>query len=141
MSKFDVLVGHKIRKVFVAEGEESMAFVTDAGTFAFETEGDCCSETWFADLIGFKALIATSPPNYWGGQVFSAEDFELPSEEGGRSRQEYDDVMGVRLKTHAGVCEILYRNSSNGYYGGSISRVFVPESLEGWKEITGDWSA
>lgn len=134
MSKFDVLVGHTIRKVFVREGEEAMAFVTDLGTFAFQTDGDCCSETWFADLNGYAALA---------GAVSRVEEFELPEEAGkdGRTRQEEDQVMGVRIRTWRGDCEILYRNSSNGYYGGSIAFVFVPESLDGWKQITGDWQA
>lgn len=136
MSDFNVMRRKKVSAIYVRPGEDALAFVTPDGTFAFETEGDCCSETWFADINNPQALLSGG-----FGYIYKIEDFELPDPEDGRSRQESDQVMGVRLTTHAGVCEILYRNSSNGHYGGSISRVFVPESIEGWVAVTEDWRA
>jgi hypothetical protein len=137
-----VLVGQRIKQVFVRGGdraEDAIAFVTERGTFAFDTGADCCSETWFADIINRAALSGGG----WSARVSRVTEMQFPKNAGedGRSRQDSDEVMGFEIRTHRGVCQIIYRNSSNGYYGGSLNGCFVPESLEGWTEITEDWQA
>jgi hypothetical protein len=137
-----VLVGQKIRAIYVKEakgdGEDAIAFVTDRGTFAFDTDSDCCSETWFADITSPQAVLN-------GYCITSVTAMEFPEhddrEPDPRSRQEYDEVMGFEIKTWKGVCQIIYRNSSNGYYGGSLEPCYVPDNIEGWTQITTDWRA
>ena len=128
------LVGKTIQGVRVSEDQHVLMFDTDNGVVAYETYGDCCSETWFADITGFAALI--------GGTVRSAEEIPLPeyNVEDGRGRQESDEAYGVKIITDKGYADIVYRNSSNGYYGGSIGLADMDHDT-GMSKITDDWRA
>lgn len=134
MSDFGVLLGKDIDDVFVSDDQQYIKFRMYGREFVFVTDGDCCSETWFADIIGRKNLTNEF--------ISGVETLELPSDpKDGRSRQEYDQVYGVRFKTKRGDCDVIYRNSSNGYYGGSASLCNEPPEGIKWEKITGDWQA
>ena len=64
----------------------------------------------------------------------------------------YSDVIkhyGYTVTTPMGYFDILFRNSSNGYYGGSLDLVDdeegswrdKPDSETKWEVVTKDWSA
>lgn len=128
------IAGKRIERLEVGDQEGQLRFtVKDGAPVVWQTEGDCCSETWFADIIGTENLV--------GHEVLKAEEIEVPAVEDNRTRQEEDQFYGVRLVTEKGPCEIIYRNSSNGYYGGSIYLPDPPSSCDKWKEISADWSA
>lgn len=127
------LVGKKINGLFVNSDQSLLVFDTDGGDVAYRTWGDCCSETWFADIVGVPALL--------GGIVASADDVEMADVEDGRTRQEYDHLYGVKIKTDKGYADIVYRNSSNGYYGGSIDHVSLPSRPDDLAAIADDWQA
>lgn len=129
------LIGKKVNAVYVGNADEVLLFSTDDGPIAYETYGDCCSETWFADIIGVSALI--------GGVVRTVEDSvpENYNEDDGRGRQECEEVYGHKITTDKGYVDIVYRNSSNGYYGGSCHLMGVAPSPEGMVQITDDWKA
>lgn len=113
--------------------EGAIVFVTDQGPFQYNCDGDCCSETWFSDIIGFDALI--------GSPVMSVSAMEGGREdEGPRCRQDVDSIYGIKIVTQKGHCDIMFRNSSNGYYGGDCSPAEF-KGLRGFKQITGDWEA
>jgi len=95
--------------------------------------GTCCSETWFADIIGVEALL--------GATVTNVEAVPMESVEDGRSRQEHDEFYGVKLTTTKGYVDIVYRNSSNGYYGGYIELADKVYGEQSFKNIMSDWSA
>lgn len=129
------LIGKKVSAAYVGNADEVLLFLTDAGPIAYKTYGDCCSETWFADIVGVSALI--------GGTVRTVED-SVPddyNDEDGRCRQEYDSVYGHKVVTDKGYVDIVYRNSSNGYYGGSCDLMSVAPLPEGMVQITDDWKA
>lgn len=127
------LVGHKVMGVFVSNDEEEMIFVTATGAFRYRCDGDCCSYTWFADMVGVRQLI--------GHTVTKAEEISVPVTDV-RERSEQDQNYGIRLTTDGGVCDIVYRNASNGYYGGSIDLVdTLPDTLDKFRPIYEDWSA
>lgn len=133
------LIGKTIRNIYVGQGESILAVQTDQGIVAYDTEGDCCSETWFADIIGVSALI--------GGVVMEVEE-AVPEtykpEEDGRTRQEEDEAYGWKITTDKGYADIIYRNSSNGYYGGWSYLMENPpsaEALNSFTKITDDWHA
>lgn len=129
------LVGHKVMGVFVKNDEEELIFVTATGAFLYRTYGDCCSQTWFADMTGVKQLI--------GYTVTQTEAIDVPITFGDvRDRSEEDQNYGIRITTDGGVCDIVYRNASNGYYGGSIDLVDVlPDTLDKFRPVYEDWSA
>lgn len=136
------LEGRRVEQLRIEQGDERLIFVTDQGPIAYETDGDCCSETWFADITGVDCLL--------GHVVTKIEDVEYanydgadgirPPEEDGRSRQEVDQYYGVKLTTDLGYVDIVYRNSSNGYYGGDCEQT-DRVGLEDTAEITSDWQA
>jgi hypothetical protein len=127
----DVLIGKTVNHLLVSADESQLVFETDGGDVILDTEGDCCSETWFADVLGFDALI--------GSPVESVYEPELSDTDDGRTRQESDRFYGYKITTAKGVCDIIYRNSSNGYYGGEsyVGSTRLPDL----REITADWRA
>lgn len=98
---------------------ETLTFVTDKGLISFDGEADCCSETWFADFFNI--------PDVLNSKVISVEVIDLEVgdynvEKDNRTRQECDEVYGYRIRTEKGSGVFSLRNSSNGWYGGSIGK-------------------
>jgi len=131
------LIGKTIKQVLIGEDESMIAFVTDTGNIYFQTTEDCCSETWFSDILNIINILGT--------EVISAEAIELSdyNVEDGRTRQESDEAYGYRVSSAKGETTFIFRNSSNGYYGGGLAHYTRPvRSLEDFKEITvDDWKA
>lgn len=141
------LLGLVVNSISVNDGESVLKFSTDQGDKFFVAYGDCCSESWFADIIIDR--------DFKGQRVVEVIELELPEfvqkliESDGRTRQEYDAVYGFKIKLKddkswlQNSIEIIFRNSSNGYYGGWVeySETF-PKGAEGnFKEITKNWTA
>ena len=127
------LIGKTITALRVNEDQSILAFDhQDGSSTSYQTDGDCCSETWFADITGISALI--------GGTVAEVAEVEMQSIDDGRTRQDEDEFYGVKLRTDKGIADIVYRNSSNGYYGGSI-HLYQHTLPENMTSITDDWRA
>lgn len=139
------LEGKIVEKVFVDDKQHTLVFVTDTGEqIAYATEADCCSETWFADIVGIEAILgykSTSNNLFRKIREIQLLDMEWYPVEDGRSRQETDRAYGYRLWTPLGRTAIAFRNSSNGYYGGNISLCKVQIDTSKMKQITEDWHA
>lgn len=130
----DSLVGKVITKLLIGPGEHSLVFETDHGDVIWEAEGDCCSESWFSDILGHMFLIH--------GKVSQVSTLDLPdwvNTDDGRGRQECDQAYGIKITTDKGIGEVIFRNSSNGYYGGHafVSKFRGSDLVE----IGADWSA
>ena len=140
-SALDDLIGKTVRGVRMTDDQSFVAFDTDSGTVGYECDGDCCSETWIADIINLRELI--------GSKVEDAKTLDLPEPKDDRSRQEEDTAYGVQLRTISeysalpALVEFIYRNSSNGYYGGSLIREdHLPDGLiQIQPNAQGHWSA
>lgn len=112
------LVGKTIVEIFLADDQGAIKFVlSDGSEIVAHADCDCCSHTWIEEIINLPAALR-SP-------VLKAEDIELPAEfQQPTKRGHYEEEMsyyGFAIKTLNGCCTIAYRNSSNGYYGGSLS--------------------
>lgn len=129
------LMGKLIRSVKVNDDQSVLVFDTDDGAIVYETEADCCSETWFSDILNIS--------NIANERIIVVRKLELPDAEDNRSRQEYDRVYGFALDTKKGSCEVIFRNSSNGYYGGCIElcTLPIPESMELTTIDSDNWKA
>lgn len=128
------LIGKKIISLKI-NGDQTVLMIESIDEiFMFLAEGDCCSETWFAEIIGVNYLI--------GATVLKVDNLDLPDYNlnDGKCRQAKDTVYGIRLITDKGETDIIYRNSSNGYYGGSIQLLVRLSNLT-LTEIKEDWSA
>lgn len=130
-------VGSTPTALWVSPDEHELHVVCGDSALRIPTYGDCCSECWWADAIGVKQLL-----DY---EVRAAEEIDMPqpANVNDRTRQEEDVVYGFRVRTERGVCDLIFRNSSNGYYGGEASYHWEEEYEvpEGYRQIISDWSA
>jgi hypothetical protein len=130
------LEGKTVVGIDVSNGEDALRFrLADGSSIVWDTEGDCCSESWWADGFQLGSLR--------GATVRTVEQIDLPDYdvEDGRTRQEEDVVYGYRIDTDRGSATLAFRNSSNGYYGGWASVAEDGDRFQ-WREITeNDWRA
>lgn len=89
----------------IKDGDESVVV-------RWEAEGDCCSSSWIEHIEGVENLT--------GQTILSASAVNGPVEE---DHPEYECLRTYfyKLVTTAGYLDIDMRNSSNGYYGGSLT--------------------
>lgn len=117
-SALESIVGKRISSLEIADS--AICFVSDGARLNYELCADCCSVTWLHRVINVAALI---------GQTVTAI-VEISTDavdvNDGLCRQDYDTAYGIGIRTDLGVCQVLYRNSSNGYYGGWIERSKEP---------------
>jgi len=109
----NVLVGKILTAVYLAEDKEAIKFEIEGGDpLVVRCDGDCCSHTWIEHLeLPALGLPAT---------VVSVEHLDL-NKEPDETDGEYVQFYGCKIVTDRGEIVIDYRNSSNGYYGGSLS--------------------
>lgn len=133
----NVLVGKKLLGMKIAEDREAILFQTDDGDLVVRCDADCCSHTWVEHIelpaLGFPALVV------------SADNLDMNKPDLSNDEYECLRYYGFKIVTDKGEIVIDYRNSSNGYYGGSLAwpdsdyfygGVFGQNvSKEDWKDI------
>ena len=143
------LIGFKINKIEVCgEYQENIVFHVGgsyripAGTVVYYGYGDCCSETYFSDVLNQSNII--------GKKITRVEEVELIEGDynARKSRQEEDNVYGFKIYAGDVFCLVTMRNCSNGYYGGSCELESVKigdaktEPFKRIEEVVGDtWFA
>jgi hypothetical protein len=112
------LEGKKIARVKVSRDRKTIVFDTNDGRMTWTAEGDCCSSSWFEHVDGIEDLI---------GEIVTAVEhadrygyLEETSKSWDKDENELTRIYFVTIKSRKGRCSIEMRNSSNGYYGGSI---------------------
>lgn len=88
-------------------------FVTDDGQqLIVRVDAECCSYTWIESVelptLGFPFT------------VIACDDLDMNKEPLENEEYECLQFYGAKITTDKGDLVIDYRNSSNGYYGGSI---------------------
>lgn len=115
----DDLIGKIILEVRIDPENTYIQFLTDEEVLSYYTYGDCCSESWINHISGIQALL--------GEKILKIDEIEMPElndgEEGFSGKQDVDKIYSYKMFTGNGVCELEMRNSSNGYYGGSLQRI------------------
>lgn len=137
-TELDDLIGKKIINIFL--NRAFLRFDTNQGSLTYQVDGDCCSYSYFYDFFGVGNLIGNGP-------VKSIESVELHPTDLIFSREFKNGeirVYGFRIitdsKYYGEVSSVFsFRNSSNGYYGGSIRKVdnveVSPEVVEDVSEV------
>lgn len=113
---FNRLIGRTISGLSISDDDTVLVFYTDQGPVAIHAEGDCCSFSWFHEILGTLSHLI-------GQTVTSVETRDLPCPD---SYADHDSLAdyGVMLTTPKGRVDIVYRNDSNGYYGGYAKRYY-----------------
>lgn len=111
------LVGRKILSVQMTPDKSDVRFVTTTGNLDYYCYGDCCSESWVNHVNDLGNLIDATVT-----QVEEIDFHSLLGIEPEPTRQQDDKVLFHKVHTNKGTCLIEFRNSSNGYYGGSFER-------------------
>lgn len=112
---FADVIGKALSAVEIAADKESFVLrFTDGSRAVYLVEGDCCSYSWVEHV--------DVPPDALGQPILSVEEYDVETVE---EHPEHDclQVYQTRLETTKGTVALEYRNSSNGYYGGYITRV------------------
>jgi hypothetical protein len=131
------LVGTKIQSIKVSNDNEQLIITTDKNILGIDTYGDCCSETWFSDILGVKFLINATV------SLVESVSMDGYNVDDGRCKQLIDEVYGYKITTNKGNADIIFRNSSNGYYGGGLCWISEEYKKDDSKfiEITNDWES
>lgn len=127
--KMSELIGKIVSGLRINSDQSILAFDHPDGTSTcYQTESDSFSETWFADFVGVHSLI--------GAKIIRAEGavIDFGDSRDDRTRQEFDKIYGLKIATDKGYLDIVFRNSSNGYYYGWIkllseNKVFPDEDM------------
>jgi hypothetical protein len=106
------LLGRRIDAIHGSKESSTLTFETDQGPISWRAEGDCCSYSWFEEFHGVDALLGqtVTKAEYLGLEWCAGDGYDEPC------LQDY----GILLTTTWGRAKIVFRNSSNGHYGGSV---------------------
>lgn len=119
------MIGKTLTSVCLENNKERIVFTfADGSSQAFGVEGDCCSQSWIEHLeapndvngaivLGFSEDSADATEDDTKNPVVSKDSYQPREHE---SLQVYQS----RFKTDRGEIVLEYRNSSNGYYGGTL---------------------
>lgn len=131
------LVGKKVVAVHLASDGGAIKFdVEGHEPIIAHADGDCCSHSWIEYVETPENLLGT---------VTAVEDVDLGKPDESNEEHECLRFYGCKIHTERGSSLLDYRNSSNGYYGGSLEwpgkacfygGVFGQNvSKEEWKQI------
>ena len=107
------LVGQTLTEIRISTDGVYIEFVAPEKVFPYYTEGDCCSRSWIQDI--FQPWVLSERP------IDSVVETRMAC------GSKYNKFYSLKLKTIKGVCEIVYRNNSNGYYGGDLVPTYEVE--------------
>lgn len=119
------LVGSTILTIKISTDHDYVRFLTSRGEYFYQTYADCCSESWISGITGIEALI--------GAEIYAIRKVFFEENDGELK------IYSYKFTTSGGYADLEFRNSSNGYYGGSLNRVSMcPKTT--WKYVTEDFS-
>jgi hypothetical protein len=111
--KNNPMIGRTIREIYLADNGGAIRFVLDGGDIVEPwADGYCCSHSWVESIDTPDAIV--------GGVVTKVEDIHMPELPYDENEHQCLRFYGCRITTDRGQAVIDYRNSSNGYYGGSL---------------------
>lgn len=107
------LVGMRLMGVKVDDDKESISLLFPEGTLRMYASGDCCSQSWIeyveTPALGWDGVIA---------DVSGQDEYRIEQDDPTHDCLRFYQQT---IRTTKGDVVIEYRNSSNGYYGGSLN--------------------
>lgn len=151
------LVGHKV--LAIRMNDDYLSFITEGPEIAFTVYGDCCSHSYFHDFHGVEKLLDNGPvlatysveldpgdPGWYDeGSEKAAAKAQWLGANPGKALPKYEwdwwegeggyiQVYGYSIVTEhpffgEQTSTFSFRNSSNGYYGGSLATTSVNKDI------------
>lgn len=116
------LTARVIKEIWIHEENDIVAFITTKDgteeTLYYVCEGECCSHSYIQHWEGIDSLI--------GATIKKVDVIEM--DEVKDSNDERTLVYGVKFVTNKGRSTLEFRNTSNGYYGGNMVRLYKQRS-------------
>ena len=105
-----------LKSITLTEDEGQINFTfNDDSVISFVAEGDCCSRSWIEYLTVPDDIAGQTLVSMDDGAIDRVDDYE---------NFECLQVYQTKFLTDKGEFVIIeYRNGSNGYYGGYLTRV------------------
>jgi hypothetical protein len=126
----NTLNGERIKQINL-DGDTELYITTDKGIHCFHVTGDCCSCSYFYEINNIHQMVT------WVVKDIEEIDMpEVPEDQQNDCTQAY----GYKIHTEGGYGLIVFRNDSNGYYGGTLEYYGLVDEAKG-KEIWEDWNA
>lgn len=111
------MIGRKIESVARdVDGADLCITFADGYKRRFVVFGDCCSTSWIEHLEMPNDVKGATLLSFEDSAPITQDHDEHDQENGGDCIQVYNSVF----HTDRGDIVVEYRNSSNGYYGGSL---------------------
>ena len=132
----DSVLGKNRLKEIAILPDSAIRFIFFGGMIVvWECYGDCCSETWIDVISGVEKAIG----KFVTGVVF----LDMPEKDDGKNRQEVDLFYGIRLYLDYSddYLQIEFRNSSNGFYGGTMEVSHGGYPSHGWIVLKSDYQS
>lgn len=126
LAQYLPLIGRKLMSVEVESDKTVLAFRFEDGDVRYDVEGDCCSRSWIEHielpsvLSGAEVLTVSEAPVIDATEDDTQNPVTKPDDEYFRREHECLQVYQTVFGTTKGEIAVEYRNSSNGYYGGSL---------------------
>lgn len=123
------LEGRLINSIALNDDQTLLSFETDKGILNYRAIGDCCSVSWFNDILGVSALLGGKVTEVIEMKEKEAEEYESKEKHPFTPQIAIEDnteliqIYGYKIITNKGHGEIIFRNASNGYYGGELELV------------------
>lgn len=146
-NELDGLIGKTIKEIRVSPYATFMAFRTlDDERLFYYADQDCCSVSWFHEILQPENLLGQT---ITGVRVIflahsAQEDCpDYPPEAACDEENGFVQFYKVTLESTRGYTDIIFRNHSNGYYGGWMEAVGEGYAQEHWgngPELPDEWT-
>lgn len=134
---FQGIVGKELVGIAVEQGGDRLILAFMDGSYrCVAVEGDCCSHSYWHEILGAKGC--------YGGVVTTVRELEmskvLDPEYG--AMDEDIKAYGYAVDTTLGSVRFVFRNESNGYYGGWACDEDGDKTFSDWTYVdSNDWTA
>lgn len=116
--EYQKMIGKRIQGITLAQDKKSLTItLTNRDKIEGVVEADCCSNTWIEHL--------EIPADIEGAEIMDIDDDTPIKKINNEEECELLQIYCTKIVTTKGYIDIEYRNSSNGYYGGSLFFSYV----------------